>query len=230
MVAIAQAGAGSPPVISHHTSILAFVWICLSYARSLSPDNNIKGRVTTSTLTQSLSLRSRVYPRLPKTFLGSALTHADATIPTHPVTERFLVDRDARLQEACLALNASTQPYADPEVIAALLHHLYFCDSPLRYWDCFLGEQHCISTSWCRLGLYEVNFFGKGGGNIRYVEPTVSAMNGIVVTSDGGPLSKVDAGSRAGHWTDAGVDVLICARSGVLKALVDNIEILKSFR
>lgn len=216
------------PPITHHTAVVTHIWLSLIHARSLRPHPSIENLAPETTLTLSLSIRPRVEPPLPKTFLGSPLAQASTTISIPPITESSSSDPKKTLQATSLALATSMAAFSDPTIVSDFLHDAHFFDSPQRYWDCFLGERHIIATSWCRTGFYEVDFWGKRGGGLRYAQPLMESIDGIVVIYEAGPLLSVEDKGTS-HWTDPGLDILISARTGVLEALKEG-QMLRSFR
>ncbi|OCK84615.1 hypothetical protein K432DRAFT_105704 [Lepidopterella palustris CBS 459.81] len=206
----------SSPPITQHTSLLAHIWLTLLQTRNID--------ITVSKpayLAVSLSLRPRVSPRLPPSFIGSPITHAAPRLPPPGRSPTNLV-------AAALAISSALAAFT-PEKVAALLHEAAFVSSPQRYWDAFLGERNLIATSWVRAGMYDIDFFGEKG--LRYAEPFMPGIDGIAVLLEaGGKACGIKVGDGKGHWADNGVDAMICARADVLNRMLERSDSLRRFR
>ena len=112
----------------------------------------------------------------------------------------------------------------DPESTAALLHEMAFELGAQRRWNCFLGDQHVIATSWVGIGLRDVVF--EPDSDPEWVEAVLPSCDGLLQIMEGtGELEHKEQGLAAassaneGWWTK-GVTTSIFLRNDVMAKLV----------
>lgn len=82
-----------------------------------------------------------------------------------------------------------------------------------------MGKEHLLVTSWIYLGVQDVDFVGNWtGGKLRYVEPVMSACDGLIVILEG-------MGEARGNWTENGVDVSLFLEEEAMKRLLGDEEL-----
>ncbi len=78
-----------------------------------------------------------------------------------------------------------------------------------------MGRKHILLTTWIHLGVHDVDFFGKGGPELRYVEPVMPSCDGLVEIMEA-------QGEEKGHWTANGVDVNLFLESEAMGRLLED--------
>lgn len=187
------------PRASRLDAILAHMWSAVNRARGLGKDEE------QVYLNLTLGLRARTEPALPETFLGSPLAIAHIKATGAQVSDPASIGRSAANIRACLARFT-------PQATSALLHAAAHEVAPSRLWQAFLGQRHLLVTSWLRLGVDEVDFFGDGM-RPRYVHPIMPKMDGCVQVMDG----------RDGK---GGIDVSVYLEAGAMVRLLDDSSLI----
>lgn len=150
----------------------AHVWGLIIHAQGRS-DAKEEDEEEEYKLNLSLGARTRLQPPLPPSFLGSPIFGALATsTPSHTLSQR------------ALAIRHSISTFT-PAAVAAILHEEAYTIGAQRIWNMFLGRRHTISTSWLRLGIYDVDLLGEGAG-ARYVDAMMPSMDGCVQFMEAG--------------------------------------------
>ncbi|KAI9924489.1 hypothetical protein ASPWEDRAFT_268474 [Aspergillus wentii DTO 134E9] len=167
---IARAGCNGS-TISRLDALLAHTWAAISRARGLIDSSE------EVFLNVTLSARPRVSPPLPDSFIGSPifLTH---------IRNQGSVACTASVGETASQLRETIRLFT-PEKVGAILHDAAHEVAPQRLWQGFLGTRHTLVTSWLRLGMYEVDFEGRGQ-TPRYAHAVMPKMDGCVQVMDSG--------------------------------------------
>ncbi|EHK25871.1 uncharacterized protein TRIVIDRAFT_32971 [Trichoderma virens Gv29-8] len=95
-----------------------------------------------------------------------------------------------------------------PEAVAAILHDEAHEVAPQRLWRAFLGTKHTLVTSWARLGVYDIDFVGRGL-RPRYVHAIMVPLDGMLCVMDSG-------------LHDGGLDVSLCLESETLQRFLKD--------
>ncbi|RFU29809.1 hypothetical protein B7463_g6526, partial [Scytalidium lignicola] len=205
--------------ISKHDALLAHIWDRILHARQLPPN-------TEAFLNLTFGLRARFEPHLPESFLGSPIMLAAVS---HIISSSYTSDssgaQDANKEISTLASKIrSTLQVFTPAALSSHLHDAAFEVCPQRLWQGFLGKKHTLVTSWVYTGAYDVLFAREedwgSDGALRYVEPLMPNMDGLLEIMEAGASGKSSEGGR--HWTDNGVDVSIYLENGTMKRLLSD--------
>lgn len=198
--------------ISRHDAVLAHTWSCIARARNLQEDAD--------PVYCDLVYGARGAFGFGADFVGSPsmmikieMSGADLCSPKIPEGQR----RSAVAQNIRKTINQINRPAA----MGAHLHSIAFETCPQRIWQAFLGRRHILVTSWARAGVYEVDF-GLSASPIRYAEPVVADMDGVVVIKEGPPPRDGSRRSSTHSWSEHGVDVSIHIRSEDMEHLVHD--------
>lgn len=156
--------------ISKLDALQAHIWSCIIRARGIEKDEECY-------LDMSIGFRSRL--GMKEDSLGSPLrlTYATATgadviptsTPTLKTSSSSMSAVGKTLSALSTAIRTSLSQFTKP-ASQALLHDLAHELSAQRLWATFLGRGNTIVTSWCRLGVWDVDFVGggpEGDGNGR---------------------------------------------------------------
>ncbi|ORX41262.1 transferase family-domain-containing protein [Kockovaella imperatae] len=186
--------------VSRLDALLAHLWRLVVKARQLQDEEIVH-------FDMSIGLRSRLYPPLGDTFLGSPLINISSSVGAAELIDRPLSDTAALIRH--------TVEKADSDSLNALLHHLAFALDPEREWNAFLGKHHCMVTSWLSTGSWNIDF---GAGRPLEVYSGISALDGLMVIMDE-PCDLFDASRR---WYEDGVRIRMCLATNVMdKFLAD---------
>lgn len=197
-----EASSNSEVRISRLDALLAHVWTLIIRARSLSYDQQ------PIYLDVTLGVRSRVFPSLPKTFVGSPIILAKvSTTGVQPIGK--------------IASNIrSTLLKFDSSNIGAMLHDLAHEISTHRIWNAFLGRRNTIITSWLRLKVYEVDF---GVGLPRFVDAFMPNVDGCVHIMENRNTSDM----KKDNWYNETVSISLHLKTDVMEKLLDDSELRK---
>lgn len=190
--------------VSRQDALLAHVSSCIYRARQLGEEDKAVY------IDYTLGLRSRVFPPLPDSFVGSPLIIAAISASGREA---------ATTDSAHLALNIrATVAKFTPGNVAAHLHAKLYEQSPQRLWQTFLGRRHLLVTSWIHTRLYDIDF---GSGRPRYVEAIMPHMDGLVQLMEAAPMGgSLNAGKK--HWAADGVDVQLHLATETMRRLLDD--------
>ena len=188
--------------ISKHDTLLAHLWTRINAARLNSPE-------TQTYLNMTFGIRPRLSPPLPENFLGSPILIAAIPSPSSSSTEETLLSQSAK------QIRSTLQKFT-PSAISAHLHDAAFEYCPQRIWQAFLGRKHVLLTTWLYLGVHDVDFVGKGGPELRFVESVMPSCDGLVQIMEA-PGEKGD-----GHWSRNGVDVSLFLEKGAMERLLGD--------
>ena len=191
--------------ISKHDALLAHLWIRINAARLNSP-------YTQTYLNMTFGIRPRLSPPLPDNFLGSPILLAAIPSPT-PSS----LDQGPPTSQVAKQIRTTLQAFT-PSAIAAHLHDAAFEYCPQRIWQGFLGRKHLLLTTWLYLGVDEVDFVGKGGPGLRFVESVMPSCDGLVQIME--TLGKGEGGKE--HWSKNGVDVNLFLEEGAMERLLGD--------
>ncbi|KAH8820850.1 transferase family-domain-containing protein [Xylogone sp. PMI_703] len=205
--------------ISKHDALLAHVWGRILHARQLLPGTEVF-------LDLTFGLRSRLDPPLPESFLGSpimltAIPHITSSSyssknPVHGGADEEIANLASKIRTTLEVFNSSA--------ISAHLHDAAFEACPQRLWQACLGRKHILLTSWIYTGAYDVIFTPEdpevNGRALRYVEPLMPCMDGLVEIMEAGTSTQGNQGKR--HWTADGVDVSVYLEDGAMKKLLSD--------
>lgn len=180
------------PDISRLDALLAHIWRIINQARdhTQSPEEVY--------LNLTLGARTRVRPQLPSNFIGSPLF----LVHTHCTGKEASTESMGKLSSKI----RETISLITPEKMGAVLHDAAHEVSPQRLWQAFLGSRHTLVTSWLRLGVYDVDFEGRGE-RPRYVHALMPKVDGCLQVMDAG----VD---------DGGIDVALYLEGEAMKRLL----------
>ncbi|KAL9468823.1 hypothetical protein ACSS6W_010517 [Trichoderma asperelloides] len=192
MERLKKSATGATTRVSRLDALLAHVWVGINRARLplLKNDDEVFMDFT-------LGVRARVSPRLPDTFVGSPLVLTHISTPICNVAAS-----NTKIESIASQIRTCLDRFT-PEAIAAILHDEAHEVAPQRLWRAFLGRKHTLVTSWARLGVYDIDFLGRGL-RPRYVHAIMVAMDGLLCVMDSGLL-------------DGGVDVSLCLESETLE-------------
>jgi hypothetical protein len=191
--------------ISKHDALIAHLWTRINAARHNSP-------ATETYLNMTFGIRPRISPPLPNNFLGSPILIA--AIPSvAPSTLGQAPPISAMAKQIRKTLHAFT-----PIAIAAHLHDAAFEYCPQRIWQGFLGRKHLLLTTWLYLGVYEVDFMGKAGPELRFVESVMPSCDGLVQIMEAPGEDRYSKG----HWSRNGVDVNLFLEKGSMERLLQD--------
>ncbi|GHJ84901.1 hypothetical protein NliqN6_1303 [Naganishia liquefaciens] len=203
--------------LSKLDALLAHVWTCILRARQLDVDE-------TAFIDVTFGFRPRL--GLPPTFLGSPIRltaiETSASAIAEPATalphlaQRIRSTLDRFTHSAC----------------ADILHDLAHEPTAQNIWATFLGRRHTLMTSWTKLGLYNVDFAGRGEAP-RYVDAMMPASDGLLQVSESAPGDgKVRGGEEAaevGDWTRDGASVSLHLRMDVMERLCKD-PLLRAYK
>jgi hypothetical protein len=199
--------------ISRHDALLAHVWSCINRARRVGEEDE------PVYLDYLLGLRTRTKPQLPPQFVGSPLLIAAISTSGREAA----TDHPSKLA----SLIRSTVAGFTPENVAAHLHAKAFEQSPVRFWEGFLGRRHVMVTSWVHTGMYQLDF---GCGTPRYVQGVVPKIDGLLHIMEAAPsTSRQDSSPPSKHWADDGVDVQVHLETGSMDRLLRD-PVLRKYR
>lgn len=188
---------GTTDRVSRLDALLAHVWAAINRARLplLKSDDEVF-------LDFTLGVRARISPSLPDTFVGSPLllTHIGSPI-------RSVAASDTKIESIASEIRTCLDRFT-PEAVAAILHEEAHEVAPQRLWRAFLGRKHTLVTSWARLGVYDIDFVGRGL-RPRYVHAIMVAMDGLLCVMDSGTL-------------DGGVDMSLCLESETMERFLKD--------
>jgi hypothetical protein len=200
--------------ISKHDAIIAHLWTRINAARLNSPD-------TKTYLNMTFGIRSRLYPPLPNNFLGSPILIAAIPFPSPTSATR---EPESHLSTAAQRIRKTLQQFT-PSAIGAHLHDAAFEYSPQRIWQGFLGQKHLLLTTWLYLGVHQVDFLGKGGPVLRFVQSIMPSCDGLVqiMESPGDEqVSPGDVREGRGHWSRNGVDINLSLEKEAMGRLLED--------
>ncbi|KAL7912255.1 transferase family domain-containing protein [Trichoderma velutinum] len=186
---------GATVRVSRLDALLAHIWAGINRARSplLKDDDEVF-------LEFSLGIRGRVSPSLPDTFVGSPLVVTHISTPA-----RNVAASDTKIEPLASQIRTCIDLFT-PEAVAAILHDEAHEVAPQRLWRAFLGTKHTLVTSWARLGVYDIDFFGRG---LRYVHAIMSPLDGLACVMDSG-------------LPDGGLDILLSLVSEALQRFLKD--------
>ncbi|KAE8319895.1 transferase family-domain-containing protein [Aspergillus transmontanensis] len=150
--------------ISRLDALLAHIWTLINQARGYDQS---KEKVY---LNLSLGARTRVDPPLPDTFIGSPI------FITHVCTSGEEICNSS-IGETASQIRETIQQFT-PDSLGAMLYDAGLEVAPQRLWQGFMGQRHTLITSWLRLGVYGVDFDGRGR-KPRYVHAVMQKMDGL---------------------------------------------------
>ncbi|KAJ6172599.1 transferase family protein [Penicillium chermesinum] len=181
--------------ISRHDAVLAHAWACIAHARNLQDDSD--------PVHCDLTFGSRGAFGLDSSFVGSPIMMVDIEMtgaglcsPQIPEEQR----RGAIAQKIRTTINQINRPVA----MGAHLHSVAYETCPQRIWQAFVGGAIFCSTP-----------------IIRYVEPVMVDMDGIVVINDAPPPKGVNI-SDGQSWTVHGVDISMHLRAQDMERLIKD--------
>ena len=209
-----RAAAHTESRISHQDALLAEIWAAIIRARDL-------GDGKTHYMDVSIDVRRRLQPQLPTTFLGSPIINAacatSATCST--VSEHRAVDVSGKA--ACIR---KTIQKFDAENMAALLHEMAFELGAQRRWNCFLGDEHIVTTSWIGIGLKDIVF--EADVRTVWVEALLPSCEAMLQIAEGiggflprRKLSIIECDGESKWWVD-GVTVSVWLKRDVMARLI----------
>lgn len=157
--------------LSRTDFLIAHIWRLVARARNFADTP-----AETLSLDVTVSVRQRVSPPLPEGFCGAPffLAHVDAEGQElcgslGGAEEREIAERKGGgplpLEALASRVRATLMAF-DPPAVRAHLHDAAFEASPDRIWQGFLGRNHLVTSSWGRIGMYDVNFTGAGSGGL----------------------------------------------------------------
>ncbi|KAL7921514.1 transferase family domain-containing protein [Trichoderma austrokoningii] len=192
-----RSATGTTAKISRLDALLAHVWTGINRARLplLKNDDQVF-------MEFSLGVRARVSPSLLDTFVGSPLVLAHIGSPVSNVAAS-----DTKIGSIASEIRTCLDRFT-PEAVAAILHEEAHEVAPQRLWRAFLGRKHTLVTSWARLGVYDIDFVGKGA-RPRYVHAIMVAMDGLLCVMDSGTL-------------DGGVDISLSLESETMERFLQE--------
>jgi hypothetical protein len=146
-----KTAAGTTAKVSRLDALLAHIWSGINRARLplLNNDDQVF-------LDFTLGIRTRVSPSLSDSFVGSPLILAHVGIPV-----RNAIASESKIGSIASEIRTCLDRFT-PEAVAALLHEEAHEVAPQRLWRAFLGRKHTLVTSWARLGVYDIDFVGRG--------------------------------------------------------------------
>lgn len=191
-----KSATGTTARVSRLDALLAHVWAGINRARLplLKSDDEVF-------LDFTLGIRARVSPSLPDTFVGSPLVLA------HIGPIGNVAASDTNIGSMASEIRTCLDRFT-PEAVAAILHEEAHEVAPQRLWRAFLGRKHTLVTSWARLGVYDIDFVGKGL-RPRYVHAIMVDMDGLLCVMDSGTL-------------DGGVDMSLCLESEIMERFLED--------
>ncbi|KAE8335699.1 hypothetical protein BDV24DRAFT_155830 [Aspergillus arachidicola] len=151
--------------ISRLDALLAHIWTLINQARGYDQS---KEKVY---LNLSLGARARVDPPLPDTFIGSPIFITHVCSSGEEICNSSIGETASRIRE--------TIQQFTPDSLGAMLYDAGLEVAPQRLWQGFMGQRHTLITSWLRLGVYGVDFDGRGR-RPRYVHAVMQKMDGYV--------------------------------------------------
>ncbi|KAE8163560.1 hypothetical protein BDV40DRAFT_287631 [Aspergillus tamarii] len=163
-VARTQLGSSHCP-ISRLDALLAHIWTLINQARGYGQSGE---KVY---LNLSLGARTRVEPSLPDSFIGSPIFITHVCGSGEEVCRSSVGENASRIRE--------TIQQFTPDKLGAMLYDARMEVAPQRLWQGFMGQKHTLITSWLRLGVYEVDFDGRGR-KPRYVHAIMQKMDGCI--------------------------------------------------
>ncbi|KAL6885410.1 hypothetical protein GGI43DRAFT_304554 [Trichoderma evansii] len=192
-----KSATGTTARISRLDALLAHVWAGINRARLplMKSDDEVF-------LDFTLGIRPRVSPTLPDTFVGSPLVLTHISTPI-----RNVAASDTKIGSIASEIRTCLDRFT-PEAVAAVLHAEAHEVAPQRLWRAFLGRKHTLVTSWARLGVYDIDFVGRGL-RPRYVHAIMVAMDGLLCVMDSGTL-------------DGGLDISLCLESETLERFLKD--------
>eukprot|EP01087_Luapelamoeba_hula_P025261 TRINITY_DN9942_c0_g1_i1.p1 TRINITY_DN9942_c0_g1~~TRINITY_DN9942_c0_g1_i1.p1 ORF type:complete len:616 (-),score=70.55 TRINITY_DN9942_c0_g1_i1:26-1873(-) len=175
----------TPIRISKLDALLAHVWRLILRARHLWPGDKESGAEDTSGpayLDMSTSLRQRVAPELPSSYIGSPIIISHVSKQSIPSTSTTV---PLTLGAIALAIRTTLLQF-NGDAVSALLYEARHEVCPQRLWQAFCGRRHTLVTSWLRLGIYDDVSFGTGVAP-RFVDAVMPAIDGIMQVMESGP-------------------------------------------
>ncbi|KAE8323700.1 transferase family-domain-containing protein [Aspergillus sergii] len=151
--------------ISRLDALLAHIWTLINQARGY---DRSKDKVY---LNVTLGARTRVDPPLPDTFIGSPIFITHVCSSGEEICNSSIGETASRIRE--------TIQQFTPDSLGAMLYDAGLEVAPQRLWQGFMGQRHTLITSWLRLGVYGVDFDGRGR-RPRYVHAVMPKMDGCV--------------------------------------------------
>ncbi|KOC15436.1 transferase family protein [Aspergillus flavus AF70] len=183
--------------ISRLDALLAHIWTLINQARGY---DQLKEKVY---LNITLGARTRLNPPLPETFIGSPI------FITHVSTSGEEICTST-ISKTASQIRSTIQQFT-PDNLGAMLYDAGLEVSPQRLWQGFMGQRHTLITSWLRLGVYGVDFDGRGR-RPRYVHAVMQMMDGCVQVMDSGV-------------EDGGVDLGVYLDREVLGRVLEGIRL-----
>ncbi|KAL7944580.1 hypothetical protein V8C42DRAFT_325221 [Trichoderma barbatum] len=192
-----KSATGTVARVSRLDALLAHVWAGINRARLplLKNDDEVF-------LDFTLGVRARVSPGLPDNFVGSPLVLTHISSPM-----RNVIASNTKIESIASQIRTCLDRFT-PEAVAAILHDEAHEVAPQRLWRAFLGTKHVLVTSWARLGVYDIDFVGRGL-RPRYVHAIMVSLDGLLCVMDGGTL-------------DGGLDVSVCLESESLQRFLED--------
>lgn len=197
--------------ISKHDALLAHIWARILHARQLPPGSEVFLNLT-------FGLRSRLDPPLPDSYLGSPIMLAAIRHTTDSLNASTATDSCRRVRYLASDIR-STLKLFDPQSLSAHLHDAAYEACPQRLWQACLGSKHLLVTTWVYAGAYDVFFTSGSRRRLRYVEPLMPSMDGLVEIMEAG-LAEQEEGKK--DWTSCGVDVSVYLESRAMRNLLDD--------
>ncbi|RAQ48136.1 transferase family protein [Aspergillus flavus] len=183
--------------ISRLDALLAHIWTLINQARGY---DQLKEKVY---LNITLGARTRLSPPLPETFIGSPIFITHVSTSGEEICT-FTISKTAS------QIRSTIQQFT-PDNLGAMLYDAGLEVAPQRLWQGFMGQRHTLITSWLRLGVYEVDFDGRGR-RPRYVHAVMQMMDGCVQVMDSGV-------------EDGGVDLGVYLDREVLGRVLEGIRL-----
>ena len=198
--------------ISRHDAVLAHTWACVARARNLHEDSD--------PIHCDLTYGARGVFGFNANFVGSPsmminIEMSGAELASPKITE------EKRRSSVSQTIRRTINQINRPAAIGAHLHSVAYETCPQRIWQAFLGRRHILVTSWARAGVYEIDFGLSSSSMIRYAEPVMADMDGIIVIKEGPPSVELDMWN-AQSWTDNGVDISIHIRKEDMERLIQD--------
>lgn len=192
--------------VSKHDALLAHLWTRINTARLNSPEMK-------TYLNMTFGIRPRLSPPLPDNFLGSPILIAAIPSPSSLSAQ----EPETLLSQSAKQIRSTLQAFT-PSAIGAHLHDAAFEYCPQRIWQAFLGRKHLLLTTWLYLGVHDIDFVGKGGPGLRFVESVMPSCDGLLQIME----APGDKGDGTGHWSRNGVDVNLFLEKGSMERLLGD--------
>lgn len=190
--------------VSRFDALLAHVWALVIRARQLRAG-------ATNMMHVTLGVRTRIYPALPSTFLGSPILLTG--VPGIP---------ESNISTLASSIRVSLAQFT-PSAVSAHLHDKAFEVSPQRLWAAFLGDNNTIMTSWLDIGATKIDFFGDAG-RLVFMDSLMSDYDGIVKF-----IEAVGGEGKRKKWYEGDVGVTLHLRTDAMELLLKD-DLLRKYR